>query len=168
MQTPKPIKRVSVVLVKSKQAEPTSDINKMTVHLEKLLEENPSVDLKSRNSVTDANIKSADFVVFCGFNLDNLSSLFQALSVIELTESPIKTPIVFLYDEPGQSIYEDLDRILMRGMDLKRINHRIFKSLVDTWRHHDIIGMVNQEIKTRENESPSEPNGSSLPGETEP
>jgi chaperonin GroEL (HSP60 family) len=167
MQTPKPIKKVSVVLVRSKQVEPTSDINKMAVHLEKLLEENLSVDLKSRNTVTDANIKSSDFVVFCGFNLDNLSSLFQALSVIELTEAPIKTPIIFLYDEPGQSIYEDLNRILMRGMDLKRVNPKIFKSLVDTWRHHDIIAMVNQEIKIRENEPSAEPDGPSLPGKTE-
>lgn len=168
MQTQKPIKRVSVVLVKSKQAEATSDINKMTVHLEKLLEDNSSVDLKSRNSVTDANIKSADFVVFCGFNLDSLSSLFQALSVIELTETPIKTPIVFLYDEPGQSIYEDLDRILMRGMDLKRINPKVFKSLVDTWRYHDIIGMVNQEIRIRENEPSAEPDGPPVSGQPEP
>ena len=167
MQTQKQIKKVSVVLVKSKQSEATSDINKMTVHLEKLLEENPNVDLKSRNSVTDASVKSADFVVFCGFSLDNLSALFHTLSVIELTETPIKTPFVFLYDEPGQSIYEEIDRILMKGMDLKRVNPKIFKNLIDTWRYHDIIGMVTQEIRTRENESPSEPDRSPDAGQPE-
>ncbi len=168
MQNQKQIKKVSVVLVKSKQSEATSDINKMTVHLEKILEENLNVDLKSRNSVTDASIRSADFVVFCGFSLDNLSALFQTLSVVEQTESPIKTPIVFLYDEPGQSVYEEIDRILMKGMDVRRINSKVFKNLIDTWRHHDIVGMIAQEIKTRENESSSEPDGPSEPGSAEP
>lgn len=168
MQTQKQIKKVSVVLVKPKQSESVSDINKMTVHLEKLLEDNSSVDLKSRNSVTDATIKSADFVIFCGFNLDILSSLFQTLSVIELTETPIKTPHVFLYDEPGRSIYEDLNRILMSGMDMKRVNPKIFKNLVDTWRYHDIIAMVNQEIRVRENESSADPVGTPEVSPTEP
>lgn len=153
MQTLKPSKRVTVVLIKSKQAETTSDINKMTVHLEKVLSENASVDLKVRNSLTDSNVRTSDFIVFCGFGLNTLSSLFQCLSVIETTEEPLKSPSVILYDEPGRSIYEDLNRILMSGMDMRRVNPKIFKNILDTWRHSDIINMVNQEVKKRENES---------------
>ena len=159
MQSQKQIKKVSVVLVKPKQTESVSDINKMTVHLEKILEDNSLVDLKSRNSVTDATVRSADFVIFCGFNLEVLSSLFQALSVVELTDTPIKTPSIFLYDEPGRSIYQDINKILMSGMDMGRVNPKIFKNLIDTWRYRDIIGMINQEIKVRENESSSDPVG---------
>lgn len=155
MQTQKQVKKVVVTLIKSKQAESTSDINKMTVHLEKVLYENQGVDLKIRSSVTDANAKSSDFIVFCGFSLNTLSSLFQCLSITESTESPAKPPFVVLYDEPGRSIYEDLNRILMTGMDMRRVDPKIFKSILDTWRYSDIINLVSQEVKRRENE-PSE------------
>jgi hypothetical protein len=167
MQVQKQAKKVSVVLVKSKQAETTSDINKMTIHLEKILEDLPGVDLKSKNSITEANARSADFIVFCGFSLNTLSYLFQCLSTVESTDSPLKSPLIILYDEPGMSIYEDLNRILMSGMDMRRVNPKIFKRLLDTWRHNDIINLVNQEIKKRENE-PSEPDRSPRVDQVEP
>lgn len=161
MQSQKQAKKVSVVLVKSKQAESVSDINKMTVHLEKILDENTSIELKSRLTLTDANIKSSDVIVFCGFSLGTLSSLFQTLSVIESTEEPLKTPIVILYDEPGRSIYENLDKILMSGMDMRRIDPKVFKKIIDTWRHHDIITMVNQLARAKESEQLAESDGDS-------
>lgn len=161
MQTSKTPKKVSVVLVKSKQAETMSDINKMTVHLEKLLNENQGVDLKSRQGLTEANIKSSDFIVFCGFSLSTLSSLFQALATVESTESPLKTPTLVLYDEPGKSVYEHLDRVMMQGMDMKRVDPKVFKKILDTWRYHDIINMVNQEVRSRESEQSPELDGAS-------
>jgi hypothetical protein len=167
MQSQKQVKKVSVVLVKSKQAESVSDINKMTVHLEKIFDESTSVDLKSRLTLTEANIKSADFIVFCGFSLSTLSSLFQALSVIEATDEPLKTPTVILYDEPGRSIYENLDKILMSGMDMRRVDPKVFKKVIDTWRHHDIISMVNQLVRVRESEQLAELDGSAEPNQAE-
>lgn len=156
MQSPKQVKKVAVVLVKSKQAETTSDINKMTVHLEKILNENSGVDLKVRQSLTESNIKSSDFIVFCGFSLSTLSSFFQTLATIESTESPIKSPTVIMYDEPGTSVYEHIDRILMAGLDMRRVDPKVFKKMLDTWRYHDIIGLVNQEVRSRESEQSPE------------
>lgn len=161
MQSPKQAKKVSVILVKSKQAEVTSDINKMTVHLEKILNEDTSLDLKVRQSLTEANIKSSDFIVFCGFSLSTLSSFFQALATIESTEPPIKTPTVILYDEPGTVVYEYIDRILMAGLDMKRVDPKVFKRVLDTWKYRDIIGLVNQEVRSRESEQSPEPDRSS-------
>ena len=167
MQTQKQFKKVSVTLVKSKQAESTSDINKMTVHLEKILSEKDGVDLRIKNSITDANVRTSDFIVFCGFGLNTLSTLFQCLSIVELTESPLKPPFIILYDEPGVSINEDLNKILMSGMDLKRVDPKVFRNILDTWRHSDIINMVAQEIKKRTDES-SELVGTSEPSKSEP
>lgn len=168
MQSQKQAKKVSVVLIKSKQAESVSDINKMTVHLEKILDENTSVDLKTRLTLTEANIKSSDILVFCGFSLSTLASLFQALATIESTDEPLKTPTVILYDEPGRSIYENLDKILMSGMDMRRIDPKVFKKVIDTWRHHDIISLVNQLVRARESEQLADFNGASDPGQAEP
>ncbi len=168
MQSPKQAKKVAVVLVKSKQAETTSDINKMTVHLEKILNENSGVDLKIRQGLTEANVKSSDFIVFCGFSLGTLSSFFQALATVESTEPPMKTPMVILYDEPGTSVYEHIDRILMAGLDMRRIDPKVFKKVLDTWRYHDIISLVNQEVRSRESEQSSEPDRAFDAGSTEP
>lgn len=102
MATTNSVKKVQVVLVRSKSANGTSDISKMTSHLEGLLIEKEGVDLKVRASLTDAVLKGSDYVVFCGYDLDCLSDLFKALSFVETAGN--LAPTLFLYEEPGQSI----------------------------------------------------------------
>jgi hypothetical protein len=61
-----------------------------------------------------------------------------------------------MYDEPGTSVYEHIDRILMAGLDMRRVDPKVFKKMLDTWRYHDIIGLVNQEVRSRESEQSPE------------
>ena len=139
--------KVSVILLRSKFIDNASDINKMAVHLEQILAERGGVDLKTRQGLTDANIKSADFIVFCGYDTAILSELFKTLSAIELLEGEATGPRLFLYEEPGQSIEEYLNYILTAGMDLRRISPKIFNKIIHTWSYRDIINTVDISIR---------------------
>jgi hypothetical protein len=118
----------------------------MFVHIENLLTEKDNVEIKTRQTLTDANIKSAKFIVFCGFDCQLLSEFFKVLSYIESTTKE-SAPIVFLYEEPGKSIYEHLDRILMSGIDSRRVYPKIHDNIIDCWSYRDIIGMIDIEIR---------------------
>lgn len=144
--------KVSVVLVKSKSIDNSSDINKMSVHLEQMLAEKDRVDLKVRQGVTDASIRSSNFIVFCGYDSAILAEFFKSLTIIENLEDNLG-PILFLYDEPGQSIWDHLNYILRSGMDLGRVNPKVFDKIISTWSHRDIISTVEINIRKLGTES---------------
>jgi hypothetical protein len=138
--------KVSVILLKSRAVDTSSDMNKMAVHLEQMLAEKDGVDLKIRQGLTDASIKSADFVIFCGYDSACLSEFFKALSAIE--EMPGKEgPVLFLYEEAGQSIWEHLNYILSAGMGLGRITPKVFDKIVSVWSYRDIITTIDIRVR---------------------
>lgn len=138
--------KVSVILVKSKTLDTSSDINKMAVHLEQILTEKDKTDIKVRQSVTEAVIKTTDYMVFCGYDSGLLAEFFKALSVVEGME--LETgPQLFLYEEPGQSIWEHINYILMEGARLGRVDPKIFNRAVTTWSYRDIIGTIDIGIR---------------------
>lgn len=134
--------KISVVLIKSKAVDNSSDLNKMAVHLEQILAEKDGVELKVRQGLTEATIKSASVVVFCGYDCSTLSEFFKALAIVESMEVS-ESPLLFLYEEAGQSIWEKLNYILSDGMNLGRVDSLIFKKVVDTWRYRDIISTID-------------------------
>jgi hypothetical protein len=138
--------KVSVILVKSKAINNSSDINKMAVHLEQILLEKEKTDVKTRLSITEPVIKSTDFIVFCGYDSALLSEFFKALAVIEGIEGD-GGPTIFLYEEPGQTIWEHLNYILRDGAGLRRISPKVFNKVIDTWSYRDIIGTIDMGIK---------------------
>jgi hypothetical protein len=138
--------KVSIILVKSKTINNSSDINKMAVHLEQILLEKEKTDVKTRLSITEPVIKSADFIVFCGYDSSLLSEFFKTLSVIESLDEN-DGPTVFLYEEPGQTIWEHLNYILRAGAGLQRISPKVFNKVIDTWSYRDIIGTIDVGIK---------------------
>jgi hypothetical protein len=138
--------KLSVVLIKGQNVNAESDINKMAVHLEQMLTEKEGVDLKIRQTLTEPTIRKTNFIVFCGYDTMILSELFKAMSAIESCEDS-EGPILFLYEEPGQSIQEQINNIIRAGSDLGRINHKLFNRVVDTWSHNDIIGYINVALK---------------------
>jgi len=138
--------KISVIMLKGKAVSNSSDMNKMAVHLEQILTEKNKVEVKIRQSITEAVIKSTDFIVFCGYDTSVLSEFFKVLSVIENSEDGIG-PTVFLYEEPGQSIWEHLNYILRGGTDLRRINPKIFNKIVDVWSYRDIISTIDISIR---------------------
>lgn len=138
--------KIQVLLLKAKNIDEVSDMNKMAVHLEQMLLEKDGVELKTRQSLTDPAIKSSDFIVFCGYDCGILSEVFKALSVMESIEDKA-LPVLFVYEEPGNSIYEKIDRILMEGVDLSRVNPKIFKNIIDTSTYRDIIGYIDVSLK---------------------
>lgn len=140
--------KTSVILLKAKNIDEKSDINKMAVHLDQILSEREGVDLKTRQNITEAGIKSADFIVFCGYDSSVLGEFFKACGVIENMKGEEKSgPTLFLYDEPGESVMEFVNYILRRGSDLGRVDSLIFEKIVDTWTHNDIIGTIDLHIK---------------------
>lgn len=138
--------KISVVLVKSRGPVETADINKMSVHLEQVLAEKDRVDLKIRQTLTDTSIKSAKFVVFCGYDTQALSDLFKVLHAAE-TGGADSLSKVFLYDEPGQNLLTKLNELLTRGMDAQRVSPTLFNKLAECWNYRDIIGYIDAEIR---------------------
>lgn len=140
--------KLLVTLVRSKAVDNSSDLNKMTVHLEQILAEKDGVDVKVKQSLTDAMIKSSSCIVFCGFDSGGLSEFFKTLSVIEAMEGN-EGPYVFLYEEPGQSVWEKLNEILTSGVDLGRVNPKVFNRIYDCWSYRDITGVVDVKLKSQ-------------------
>jgi hypothetical protein len=145
--------KTSVVIVKSKSVDNASDLNKMVVHLEQILTEKEGVEIKVRQSITEALVKGSDFVVFAGWDNSLLSSFFSALSTIEKIESPVDKKI-FLFDEPGSNCWTDLNRILTFGMDLGRVDQNLFEKIVDCWNYRDIMSYIDFKLRQlNENDS---------------
>ena len=138
--------KTSVVIVKSKSVDNASDLNKMVVHLEQILTEKEGVEIKVRQSITEALVKGADFVVFAGWDNSLLSSFFSTLSTIEKIEPPVDKKI-FLFDEPGSHCWTDLNRILTVGMDLGRIDQNFFEKIVDCWNYRDIMSYIDFKLR---------------------
>ena len=138
--------KVSVILIQSKAIDNSSDINKMSVHLEQILTEKEKTDVKVRQNITEASIKSSDFIVFCGYDTSILAEFFKALSVIESMDGE-SGPHLFLYEEPGQSVWEHLNYILRGGMYLQRIDPKVFNKIMDTSSYRDIIGTIDISIR---------------------
>ena len=139
--------KVSVVIIKAKSVDATTDINKMTVHLEQILAEKQKVDVKTRQSVTEATLKGSDFIIFAGWDSMSISQLFSTISFLEKEDEPAKEKLIFLFDEPGASCWDSLNRLLTDGMDLRRIDSKIFKKIVDCWSYRDIMSYIDLKLR---------------------
>lgn len=158
--------KLSVVLLKGKNISEVSDMNKMSIHLQQILAEKEKVDLKVRQTISEAAIKSANFIILCGYDLGLLSELFKILSYMESIEEKDR-PTVFLYEEPGQSIYSTINSIIYSGSGLGRVDIKIFNKVVDTWTYNDIIGYVNVSVRSlglSTNTSDTKPNAPEYSG----
>jgi hypothetical protein len=141
--------KISIVILKSKSVDSTSDINKMVVHLEQILTEKEGIDLKVRQSLTDSIIKSSKFIIFAGWDSSILCQFFNALSVIEKQEMD-EGKKLFLFDEPGKNCWTDLNRILTFGMDIERFDPVVFDSVVDCWNYRDIMSYIDLDLRRLE------------------
>ena len=139
--------KLSVILLRGKNVSELSDMNKMSVHLEQLLTEKDRVDLKVRQNLTDPLLKSADFIVLCGYDAGLLSEFFKIVSYIESLNGSEKKPYIFLYEEPGQSINSTINDLFMQGSGMGRMDVKVLDNIVDTWTYNDIIGYINIHVK---------------------
>ena len=139
--------KLSVVILRGKNISEMSDINKMSVHLEQILAEKDRVDLKIRQSITDALLKSANFIILCGYDYGLLSELFKILSHMETLEDKTNLPFVFLHEEPGQSVHSGLNSLITTGGDIGRMDIKIFNQVIDTWTYNDIIGYIDVALR---------------------
>lgn len=147
--------KVSVVIIKAKSVNATTDINKMTVHLEQILTEKQKVDVKTRQSVTDTTLKGADFIIFAGWDSMAISQLFSTISFLEKEDDPAKERMVFLFDEPGANCWDSVNRILTEGMDLQRIDNKIFNKITDCWNYRDIMSYIDVKLRKLNNNATS-------------
>ena len=138
--------KIFVTIIKAKSVDATSDLNKMVVHLEQILAEKEEVDVKQRQSVTDASIKNADFIVFAGWDTMALSNFFLTLSAFEKQEIQNDKKI-FLFDEPGSNCWGEINRLLTMGMDLGRIDSKLFDKIDDCWNYRDIMSYIDVKLR---------------------
>ena len=146
--------KVSVVILKSKSVDSTSDINKMVVHLEQILTEKEGVDLKVRQSLTDPIIKSAKYIVFAGWDSAILSQFFTVLGALEKEDADLSKKL-FVFDEPGKNCWTDLNRLLTFGMDINRISPKVFDTVVDCWNYRDIMSYIDLDLRRLESNASS-------------
>ena len=146
--------KVSIVILKSKSVDSTSDINKMVVNLDQILTEKDNIDLKVRQSLTDPIIKSAKFVIFAGWDSSILAQFFTLINALEKQETNIDKKL-FMFDEPGKNCWNDLNRLLTFGMDIDRFSPEIFESVVDCWNYRDIMSYIDLELRKLESDANS-------------
>ena len=139
--------KVSVVIIKAKSVDATTDINKMTVHLEQILTEKQKIDVKTRQSITEATLKASDFIIFAGWDSMSVSQLFSTINFLEKEDKPARERLIFLFDEPGSSCWDSVNRLLTEGMDLGRIDSKIFKKIVDCWSYRDIMSYIDVKLR---------------------
>ena len=126
----------------------------MVVHLEQTLTEKEGVELKTRQSITEALVKGSDFIVFAGWDNLLLSNLFAALNFLEKQEAEDDKKI-FLFDEPGSNCWGDVNRLLTEGMDLGRIDGKLFKKIEDCWNYRDIMSYIDVKLRKLESNANS-------------
>ena len=141
--------KISVTIIKAKSVDATSDLNKMAVHLEQILTERDGIEVKTRQSVTDATIKSSDFIVFAGWDTITLSSLFFVLNAIERQEAE-DDKMVFLFDEPGSNCWDSINNLLTLGMDLGRVDSKLFRKIDNCWNYRDIMSYIDVKFRKLE------------------
>lgn len=138
--------KLSALLLKGKNVDEMSDMNKMAVHLEQILAEKEGLEVKTRQSLTDPAIKASDFVILCGCDLGVFSEIFKTLGVIESLEAD-QGPILLIYEEPGVNVADPLNRILMEYMDAGRVSPKVFDKIVHTTSYRDIIGYIDVYVR---------------------
>jgi hypothetical protein len=141
--------KISVTIIKTKSVDAVSDLNKMAVHLEQVLTEKEGVEVKTRQSVTETVIKSSDYIVFIGWDTLGISNIFSALHTLEKTEVEDDKKI-FLFDEPGSNCWDDLNRLLTFGMDLDRIDSKLFTKIEHCWNYRDIMSYIDLKLRKSE------------------
>ena len=141
--------KISVTIIKAKSVDTTSDLNKMVVHLEQILTEKEGVEIKTRQSITEALIKSSDYIVFAGWDTMALSNFFITLNALEKQEVDDDKKI-FLFDEPGSNCWDDINRLLTFGMDLGRIDGKLFDKINDCWNYRDIMSYIDVKFRKLE------------------
>ena len=138
--------KISVTIIKARSVDTVSDLNKMVVHLEQILTERENVEVKSRQSVTESTIKSSDFIIFAGWDLPMLSHFFNVLGFLEKQEIEDDKRI-FLFDEAGSNCWDDVNRLMTAGMDLGRIDHKLFNKIDSCWNYRDIISFIDVKLR---------------------
>lgn len=146
--------KVSVAIIKAKSVDAISDLNKMVVHLEQILTEKDHVEIKSRQSITEPLIKAADFIVFAGWDSQLLSNLFATFAFLEKQDVEDDKKL-FLFDEPGSNCWGDVNRLLTEGMDLGRIDDKLFKKIEDCWNYRDIMSYIDVKLRKLESDANS-------------
>lgn len=147
--------KISVALLKGKNVGKTSDINKMAVHLEQILTEKDGVDLKIRQTLTDPVVKSADYIIFCGYDCGLLSEMFKVLELINSKEADL---FLFLYEEPGESPHREIDQILTSAADIGRVDPKLYDRIINTTSYRDIIGYIDVSLKKLGSAQPAQNN----------
>jgi hypothetical protein len=149
--------KISVTIIKARSVDTVSDLNKMVVHLEQILTEKEGIEVKSRQSITETTIKSSDFIVFAGWDLSLLSHLFNVLALLEKQEIEDDKRI-FLFDEAGSNCWDDVNRLMTAGMDLGRIDYKLFNKIENCWNYRDIISFIDVKLRKLEiNANPGDP-----------
>ena len=149
--------KISVTIIKARSVDTVSDLNKMVVHLEQILTEKEGIEVKNRQSITETTIKSSDFIVFAGWDLSLLSHLFNVLALLEKQEIEDDKRI-FLFDEAGSNCWDDVNRLMTAGMDLGRIDYKLFNKIENCWNYRDIISFIDVKLRKLEiNANPGDP-----------
>lgn len=138
--------KISVTVIKAQNIGADSDIPKLHMHLVNLLQEKEGVDLKTRNSLTEATIKGSDYIVLCGTDSATVSEYFKCISVVEGSKE-VPMPKVFFYDVPGSWVEDDINALLRSMSDHRRVNVTVFENTFFSWNYRDIIGFVETDLK---------------------
>jgi hypothetical protein len=116
----------------------------MIDHLDKVLTEVKGVEVVRHPLQAFSAPPECHYTVFCGYDHLTLAHLHLTLSLGRTAT---------MYDEPGRSLESELNNILFRGVDARRIPASSLDALQYSWSFRDIVALV----KSNALKLPSEP-----------
>jgi len=140
---------LKIALLYTKRSRSEKDLGKMIDHLEKILSEMDGVEVKNinlDNTQYSSSLSSYQHLVFCGLDHLTLAGLHLAL---ESTDP--ETTRITLYDEPGASAERELNSVLFRGVDHRRMPPHSVTRLTHSWSHRDIVATCKQDVLKYDN-----------------
>lgn len=91
-------------------------------------------------------IRDYSLVIFCGYSLSLLSSLFLVMD---------QGVPVLLYDLPGDSIDRELRTILFSGVDSRRFPPSVLSQVTSSWAYREIVGICKQMVRDASPQRPA-------------
>lgn len=101
----------------------------------------------SRATPPPEAVRDYGLVIFCGYSLSLLSSLFSTL------EQGVP---VLLYDLPGDSLDRELRTIFFSGVDSRRFPPSVLSQVSHSWNHREIVGICKQMVKDAPPQRPAD------------
>lgn len=134
---------MKIALLYTEQSRLQKDLGRMITHLSGVLKEVDGVEVDEKVLAVGTNISYPEYshLVFCGYDFTTLGNLWLAMA-----STDPDTVRITLYDEPGATLDRELNAIIFRGIDSRRMPGSSATRLTHSWSHRDLVSIARQGV----------------------